>query len=158
MDIYSKSGTVVIYTGKGGMDNDKTTANQYLTVGNKYTVDYTNVGSWSTEVYLKEITATWPSGHRVYFNSVMFKHEDEVESTAEYIDRVKPTLSDFLLHEKAQKKQLWTMPDWMVKYCNMIAKDSTKETIEATYNSDTGSEYLRGKVDLLQSLHDKRLV
>ena len=81
MDIYAKPGTVVIYTGAGGMENDKKTANDYLTVGNPYTVESTEVSSWSSTVILKEVTAKYPSGSRVSFNTVMFKHKDEHLST-----------------------------------------------------------------------------
>lgn len=65
MDIYSKEGTKVGYTGKGGYDSDKEHANKYLKVGEIYTVDYTDVGSYHTNVYLKEFL-------NKSFNSVHF--------------------------------------------------------------------------------------
>ena len=55
MDIYSEEGTKVIYTGEGGYDHHKKHADKYLKVGETYTVDYTDVGGWNTDVYLKEV-------------------------------------------------------------------------------------------------------
>ena len=54
MDIYAKKGTKVIYTGKGGYDHHKEHANRYLKIGKVYTVNYTDVSAWHTDVYLKE--------------------------------------------------------------------------------------------------------
>ena len=65
MDIYSEEGTKVIYTGKGGYDHHKEHANKHLKIGETYTVDYTDVGGWHTDVYLKEV----PNER---FNSVHF--------------------------------------------------------------------------------------
>lgn len=65
MNICSLSGTWVIYTGKGGYDHDKIHADKFLEVGKQYQVDYTDIGDWSTKVYLKGFP-------EVYFNSVMF--------------------------------------------------------------------------------------
>jgi hypothetical protein len=55
MDIYSEPGTKVIYTGKNGYSHDKKHADEYLEVGKTYTVDHTEVYSWSSVVYLDEI-------------------------------------------------------------------------------------------------------
>lgn len=55
IDIYSKEGTKVKYTGKGGYDCHKEYANKHLKVGEIYTIDHTDVGGWHTDVYLKEV-------------------------------------------------------------------------------------------------------
>ena len=55
IDIYSKEGTKVKYTGEGGYDHHKEYANKHLKVGEIYTIDYTDVGGWHTDVYLKEV-------------------------------------------------------------------------------------------------------
>lgn len=55
MDIYSPKGTKVIYTGKGGYDSDREFANKYLTIGEEYIVEKTDVHNWSTDVYLQEL-------------------------------------------------------------------------------------------------------
>jgi hypothetical protein len=73
MNIYAKEGHKVIVTKQGinsGYDHHKKTAKKYLRVGNIYTVEYTSVGGWHTDVYLKEIP-------NVAFNSV---HFDDAES------------------------------------------------------------------------------
>lgn len=66
MNIYAKKGSKVRYTGTGGYDGDKKQANQYLTVGEIYTVEDTNVGGWSTSVLLQEV-------EKERFNSVHFE-------------------------------------------------------------------------------------
>jgi len=72
MDIESEHGTEVRYVGEGGWDGDKEKADTHLTAGEIYTVDYTEVHSWSTRVYLLEVP-------NVYFNSVLFaKVEQDV--------------------------------------------------------------------------------
>ena len=65
IDIYSKEGTKVKYTGKGGYEHHKKHADKYLKVGETYTVDHTDVGGWHTDVYLKEVPSQC-------FNSVHF--------------------------------------------------------------------------------------
>jgi len=74
MDINAPHGTKVIYTGKGGTDNDKIRADEYLKIGYEYTVEDTQVEDWSTKVHLQEVQDKWQTGVRVYFNSVMFKN------------------------------------------------------------------------------------
>lgn len=66
MNIHAKKGTKVRYTGKNGYDADLQQANQYLVVGEIYTVENTNVSGWSTSVLLQEI-------HKQRFNSVHFE-------------------------------------------------------------------------------------
>ena len=57
--------TKVKYTGEGGHEHHKEHANKYLKVGEIYTIDYTDVGEWHTDVYLKEVP-------NQAFNSVHF--------------------------------------------------------------------------------------
>lgn len=68
MDIYSKKGTVVIYTATGGYDSQLEFANCFLEKDKEYTIDYTDVSSFHTDVYLQEFKG-------VSFNSVHFKNK-----------------------------------------------------------------------------------
>jgi len=68
MEPYTPSGEKVTVTEDSinyGYDSDKEKANKLLKVGGIYTIDYTEVGGWHTDVYLKEFPG-------VYFNSVHF--------------------------------------------------------------------------------------
>lgn len=65
IDIYSKEGTKVKYTGEGGYDHHRDHADTYLIVGEIYTIDHTDVSNWHTDVYLKEVP-------NEAFNSVHF--------------------------------------------------------------------------------------
>lgn len=67
MNIHSEEGSKVEYLGIGGYDSHLEHANKYLTIGTKYTVEYTEVSGWHTDVYLKE-------HEDVAFNSVHFKN------------------------------------------------------------------------------------
>jgi hypothetical protein len=66
MDIYAEKGTKVKYTGNGGYQGDKDHANNYLKVGETYTVLTTKVSGWCTDVFLKELP-------NQCFNSVHFE-------------------------------------------------------------------------------------
>ena len=55
IDIYSKEGTKVRYTGSGGYTYERYYANKHLKVGEIYTIDHTNVFDYHTDVYLKEV-------------------------------------------------------------------------------------------------------
>lgn len=70
MNIFAIKGYEVIYTGKNGYDLDLEHANEYLEIGEKYTIDYTVVGGSHTSVYLIEVPNT-------SFNSVHFKEVNE---------------------------------------------------------------------------------
>ncbi len=68
MEPYTPSGEKVAVTEDSinyGYDSDKEKANKLHKVGGIYTIDYTEVGGWHTDVYLKEFPG-------VYFNSVHF--------------------------------------------------------------------------------------
>ena len=73
MDIYSKDGTKVVFTGRGGYGYQQSEAREHLTVGAIYTVEHTEVHSWSTDVYLYEVPG-------IRFNSVMFDKVKEGDS------------------------------------------------------------------------------
>lgn len=67
MNIYARNGHKVIFANPtAGYKDDQRIAKQHLTVGHSYTIDYTDVGSWHTDVYLLEFP------NRA-FNSVMFE-------------------------------------------------------------------------------------
>ena len=66
MYIYAENGTKIRYTGNGGWDYQRESANKILTIGQDYTVDYTVVHGWYTDVYLIEIPD-------ISFNSCLFE-------------------------------------------------------------------------------------
>lgn len=69
MDIYAKKGHKVIVTEQGmrnGWKSDEENVAKHLKVDGIYTVERTEVSSWSTAVYLQEIPG-------VRFNSVHFE-------------------------------------------------------------------------------------
>lgn len=73
MNIYAKHGDKVIVTEASYKAGDKASDNTYLhlEVGKVYTVEYTDVHNWHTDVYIKEVP-------EVAFNSVNF--EDYTDS------------------------------------------------------------------------------
>jgi hypothetical protein len=71
MNIYALDGfRVRCYTLDAGYDYDKEIANRYLDINDEYTVDYTEVDGYRTEVYLKEFEG-------IPFNSVFFEDIDK---------------------------------------------------------------------------------
>jgi len=65
MDIYSKHGTKVIFDSPtNGYPHQQENAKKHLIVGKVYTVDFTEVHSSSTDVYLVGVPGS--------FNSVLF--------------------------------------------------------------------------------------
>ena len=67
MNIFAKKGAKVICsTLDAGYDYHKEIASKYLVIGKEYTVEYTDVDSWHTDVYLQEFPG-------VKFNSVFFE-------------------------------------------------------------------------------------
>jgi hypothetical protein len=77
MNIYAKKGTKVIPIFEngniaGGYDSDKKYAMEFLKEGEFYTVDYTEVSSWHTDVFLEEFPGK-------KFNSVHFVETDSAE-------------------------------------------------------------------------------
>ena len=65
MDIYSPDGTKVVFAARGGRDSEIELAKRWLTLGETYTVEHTEVGQSTTRVYLYEFPG-------IGFNSVMF--------------------------------------------------------------------------------------
>ena len=67
MNIHAENGhKVICYTHDAGYDSDKKKALEYLEIGKIYTIDYTDVHSWHTNVYLQEFPL-------ISFNSVFFE-------------------------------------------------------------------------------------
>lgn len=57
MDIYAEEGTKVTVTEdsiKNGYDHVEEHARKHLEVGTTYTIDYTVVDGWNTDVFIKE--------------------------------------------------------------------------------------------------------
>ena len=92
MNIESKKGDKVVFTGEGGYDNENEYARKHLVVGYTYTVDYTIIGGFDTRVILEELS-------ELKFNSVMFDdaadakiyHSELIES----LDNKQPNRSDY---------------------------------------------------------------
>lgn len=75
MNIYAIEGhRVRCSTFDAGYDYDKEKATKHLELGKEYTVEYTDVDGWSTDVVLSEFP-------NIKFNSVFF--EDVVEQSSE---------------------------------------------------------------------------
>lgn len=97
MNIYTESGSKVIYLGTGGYDSDLIHANKYLKVGEIYTVEWVDVGDWSSDVYLEEVPGQ-------DFNTVHFENvevstiiEDQLKShVTPEIERIVDLEADFL--------------------------------------------------------------
>lgn len=82
MNIYALEGhRVVCDTYEAGYPVEREDAEKHLVIGQTYTVDRTEVGGWSTCVYLKEFPGKG-------FNSVFFKDAEDqpVEKGKEHPD------------------------------------------------------------------------
>lgn len=67
MNIYAKEGHKVVTEHLDwGYNLDSEKANKFLVKGQVYTIEYTDVHSWNTDVYLKEFP-------NISFNSVHFE-------------------------------------------------------------------------------------
>ena len=78
MNIYAIKGHKVrCITLSAGWKDESDFYKQFLTVGNVYTVDYTDVQNWNTNVYLEEIQNKNKINNRISFNSVFFEDIEE---------------------------------------------------------------------------------
>lgn len=85
MNIYALKGHKVRFTGKGGYDSENEFANKHFEVGEIYTVDHTDVGQSSTDVFLEGLMRVANHGAFLQrFNSVMF---EDVEPQSEEDDK-----------------------------------------------------------------------
>jgi hypothetical protein len=75
MDIYSKPGTKVVFTGEGGYDADREFAFSYMKIGDVLTVKSIDVGNWASLVEFEEIL-------NVKFNTAMFEEKKEAAKKA----------------------------------------------------------------------------
>lgn len=73
MDIYAPPGTKIVFLGKNGTSFDQEEARTVLEVGKTYTLAYSEIGSWRTEIFLEEVSGG--------FNSVMFLEEEHYKNT-----------------------------------------------------------------------------
>ena len=81
MEIFAVKGHKVVVTDKSrknGYEYDTEKVDEHLEVGKEYTVDYTDVGNWSTKVYLVEVPGV--SFNSVNFRSVKRQSEDASKS------------------------------------------------------------------------------
>lgn len=72
MDIYTKAGSKIIFTGENGHDWEQEEARKILTIGSEYTLASSIVYPFSTSVTIEE----FPDA---IFNSVLFKNKQESE-------------------------------------------------------------------------------
>lgn len=75
MNIHAQPGTKIKVTEKtaqNGYEGDKEKVQKYLSIGKTYTVGYTQVYGWCTDVYLQELPGK-------AFNSVNFTEEESIE-------------------------------------------------------------------------------
>ncbi len=85
MDIYSKKGAEVVYTGLNGYDYQKKRAAEFLVVGQTYTVQATEVGQSSSAVKLQGIDASFNTVHFICagkYQELMATPEDPFGSPA----------------------------------------------------------------------------
>jgi hypothetical protein len=113
MNIFAKEGDKVIYSILQEYNSDKETAEKYLTRGNIYTVDYTHVEDFHTDVYLKEIP-------KISFNSVLF---------ADYIPKADINkLIDYYI-SAINNNDCFTKDKFKIKILNHITDSSDVEEL-----------------------------
>ena len=69
MNIYSKPGTKVIFSGENGYEFEQANARMIFTIGQEVTLKAIDVSDWSTSVQFEEYPNKW-------YNSVMFKDKE----------------------------------------------------------------------------------
>jgi len=77
MDLYSKPGTKIVFTGIGGYPNQNLYAQERLIIGRVYTVKLVEVYDFASFVRLEE-----EDGH---FNTVMFEAANGIKRAVEII-------------------------------------------------------------------------
>jgi len=113
MNIESKKGDKVIFTGKGGYDSENEYARNHLKVDQIYVVDYTIIHNFNTEVILEGFP-------KKKFNSVLFDdanvaeeyHSDIIESLTneqpkpeDYINNLEDYVDALLVYIERLKKE-----------------------------------------------------
>lgn len=70
MDIYTPIGSKVIFSfPNNGTEYEQNIAKKYLILNKEYTIEKIEIGSWHTDVFLKEIK-------NISFNSVLFSNKE----------------------------------------------------------------------------------
>lgn len=70
MDIYTPIGSKVIFSfPNNGTEHEQNIAKKYLILNKEYTIEKIEIGSWHTDVFLKEIK-------NISFNSVLFSNKE----------------------------------------------------------------------------------
>lgn len=131
MNIYSKHGDKVRLDGLYGLNFDKNWANKHLTIGDIYTVDHTEVHSFSTKVFLVEVPG-------ISFNSVLFSDVIERKTFDELSDKFHDLLWPDGEHVLTNGKDIedalekfdlclkesgWTDDEWMSELWKRIKED-----------------------------------
>lgn len=73
MDIYCNPGTKVRYLDENGYDGDREYARKFMQKDQTFTVEYVNVGNWSSLVAFRELPGK-------EFNTAMFEEVDTTTS------------------------------------------------------------------------------
>lgn len=98
MDIYAKEGDKIVFAHPNwGYPHDQKLARDLLVVGKEYTVEKCDVSSFTTSVYLKEVSG-------FYFNSVLF---DDV--TGHYKEPYSDTIDQLRAKNKRLREALSSM-------------------------------------------------
>ncbi len=117
MEINAKKGTKVLFTGKGGYDDDNKYANKYLKIGQIYVVDFIRIYNWTTDVTL----IGFPEKK---FNSVHF--DDIVETNDEIIESLENKMP-VLEMDKHGFENYQDYVDHLLTYIERLKKDHATE-------------------------------
>lgn len=138
VNIYSRKGTKVIFDNpNNGYDFDIKRAKEHLIIGNVYTVDHTNVHSFSTSVYLEEFP-------KISFNSCLFSDTSKTKTFQDLKDKFKelywPDGEHVIEQDKWKdasdrfmkylEESGWTHEEWMSVLSKIVLKDFEKELKE----------------------------
>lgn len=137
MDIYSPKGSKVIFNNVKGHDYDLEHARKYLKEGQEYTVDFTDVSSWSTNVYLEE----FPD---IAFNSVMFNDKTytyEEDDKVAYVKR-----SDVTSIKGMNLRYERNAKPFMTKLLTFSCLDSHEIKIGSIITAQNGTKYVVNEI------------
>ena len=105
MNIYAPKGTKVRFLNFNGQDWEREKAATVFDTEKEYTVDHTDVGNWSTDVYFEEVAGPW--------NSVMFLEVGE--ELPDYIKKARGLDVDEDDEECCEKEEAKHIPEVVVR-------------------------------------------
>ena len=112
MSLDTPEGDKIIFSNpNSGYVLDQESCEKYLKVNEEYTVDFIDIGSWSSEVYLKEIpnksfnTVMFENLSDPFFNEIEWSEEKEPNNEVSYNHVIGQTpLGEFLITWKGWKE------------------------------------------------------